>query len=101
VDVVSLTLVTPTKDSAVAFTHALALALGDGAEAGLGVAPEAPPDSPIGPESTVSAWARVAAEGHRDALARVELAAGGLGNQVDRHEVLDLLVVTLEPADRE
>jgi hypothetical protein len=99
VDIVSLTLVVRTQESALAFTRALALALEAGAEAGLGVAPGAPPDSPVAPDFTVSAWARVAAEGHRAALARVELAAAGLGAQVDHHEVLDLLVVTVEPAD--
>jgi hypothetical protein len=101
VDIVSLTLVARTQESAFAFTRALALALADGAEAGLGVAPGAPPDSPVAPDFTVGAWARVAADGHRSALARVELAAAGLGARVDRHEVLDLLVVTVEPAGGE
>ena len=96
-DIVSLTLVVRTQDSAVAFIRALAPALGDGAEAGLGVAPGAPPSSLAAPGSTLSAWARVAAHGHRDALARVELAAVALGARVDRHEVLDVLVVTVEP----
>ncbi len=94
-EVVSLTLVAPTRERALAFTRDLADALGDGSEAGLGLVPNARPEVPSGPDFTISAWARVSARRHRDALALVELAAGQLGVRVDRHEVLDLLVITL------
>lgn len=91
-----MTLIAHSRDAVADFVNHLESALGPGSEIGLGTPGDSLPDAPPPTGFTVSAYARLAAPANEDPLKVVQDAARQVGAEVERNDLLDLLIVTVD-----